>query len=216
VIDNEKSSAHMAQKYAQVWLSRYPYPEHCVHNNVGEFVGPEFQFLLQGCHMKDTPTSRKNPQANAICAWMHQTVGNVLHTLLHGEPPQDFTRAKDFIDEVLSIAMHEIWTGMQTTYRHKGSMFLNILLITDWHTITQKREHLVNENLRRESNKQRHYNYVPSHKILKKNPKSRKLGRKTSGLYKVLQTHVNGTLTIELKPGISETIKTRRVITYKE
>ncbi len=37
---------------------------------------------------------------------MHQTVGNILRTLLHGEPPQDVTRAKDFIDEALSIAMH--------------------------------------------------------------------------------------------------------------
>jgi hypothetical protein len=37
---------------------------------------------------------------------MHQTVGNILRTLLHGEPPRDVTRAKDFIDEALSIAMH--------------------------------------------------------------------------------------------------------------
>jgi hypothetical protein len=41
----------------------------------------------------------------------------------------------------------------------------------------------------------------------------RKLGVFT---YKVLQTHVNGTLTIELKHGISERINIRRVIPYKE
>jgi hypothetical protein len=75
---DEKMSAHMARKYAQVWLSRYPWPECCVHNNGGEFVRPEFQFLLQGCRIKDVPTSSKNPQANAICELMHQMVGNVL------------------------------------------------------------------------------------------------------------------------------------------
>ncbi len=64
----------MARKYAQVWLSQYPWPERCVHNNSGEFVGPEFQFLLQGFRIKDAPTSSKNPQANAICEQMHQTV----------------------------------------------------------------------------------------------------------------------------------------------
>ncbi len=99
---DKKTSAHVARKYAQVWLSRYPWPECYVHNNGGEFVGPEFQILLQGCRIKDTLTSSKNSQAKAICERMHQMVSNVLRTLLHGEPPQDITIAKDFIDEVLS------------------------------------------------------------------------------------------------------------------
>jgi hypothetical protein len=50
---DEKTSTRMARKYTQVWLSRYPWPERCVHNSAGEFVGPEFQFLLQGCMIKD-------------------------------------------------------------------------------------------------------------------------------------------------------------------
>ncbi len=79
----------------EVLLSRYPWAARCVHDNVGEFVGPEFQFLLQSCRIKDAPTSSKNPQANAICERMHQTVGNILCTLLHGEPPRDVTKAKD-------------------------------------------------------------------------------------------------------------------------
>jgi hypothetical protein len=54
---DKKTSAHVAQKYAQVWLSRYPWPARCVHDNGGEFVGPEFQFLLQSCKSKDAPTS---------------------------------------------------------------------------------------------------------------------------------------------------------------
>jgi hypothetical protein len=36
---------------------------------------------------------------------MHQMVGNILRTLLHGEPPQDMASAKEYI-EALSIAMH--------------------------------------------------------------------------------------------------------------
>jgi len=37
---------------------------------------------------------------------MHQTVGNVLRTLLYGEPPKNIAKAKDYVDEALSIAMH--------------------------------------------------------------------------------------------------------------
>jgi hypothetical protein len=77
---DEKMSTHVARKYAQVWLSRYPWPECGVHNNGEEFVGPEFQMLLQGCSIKDAPTSSKNQQANAICERMHQTVGNIQQT----------------------------------------------------------------------------------------------------------------------------------------
>jgi hypothetical protein len=154
---------------------------------------------------------------------MHQTVGNVLKTLLQGEPPRDITKAKDFTDEVLLIATHAMHTSIHTTLGSSpGSlvfnrdMFLNIPLKADLHAITQKREHLINENLMPENCKQKHYNYVSNQKVLKKRHKTCKLGQKTTGPYKIMQTRVNGTLTIELKPGISERINICRAIPYKE
>ena len=75
-------------------------------------------------------------------------------------------------------------------------MFLNIPLIADWHAITLKREHLINENLMRENKKRRRYDYTPQQKILKKTWKPRKLGIRTTGSYTILQTHVNGTVRI--------------------
>ena len=55
----------------------------------------------------------------------------------------------------------------------------------------------------------------PSNKgYLRKDEKPCKLGKRTNGQYKVLQTHVNGTL--ELRPGVSERLNIRRVIPYKE
>ncbi len=53
----------------------------------------------------------KNPQSNAICERMHQTVTNVLRTLVHNNPPQNMTQARDIIDDALATAMH----AMQTT-----------------------------------------------------------------------------------------------------
>jgi hypothetical protein len=57
---------------------------------------------------------------------------------------------------------------------------------------------------------------MPNQKVLKKRHKICKLGQKISGPYKIMQTHVNGTVTIELKPGISERINIRRVIPCNE
>ncbi len=83
-------------------------------------------------------------------------------------------------------------------------MFLNMPLIADWHAITQKREHLIHENLIQENQKRRWYNYLPEQCVLNKHWKLCKLGARTSGPYRVLQTQVNGTVTIELRPGVSE------------
>jgi hypothetical protein len=154
---------------------------------------------------------------------MHQTVGNILRTLLHREPPPDMASAKEYIDEALSIAMHAMRAAIHSTLGSSPrslvfnrDMLLNNPLIADWHTITQSQEHLINENLIRENQKCCQYNYPPQQRVLKKKWKPCKLGKRTSGPYRVLHTHVNGTLTIELRPGVSERLNIRRVIPYKE
>ena len=154
---------------------------------------------------------------------MHQTVGNVLRTLLHSEPPQNITTAKEFVDEALSITTHAMRAGVHTTLGSSpGSlvfnrdMFLNIPLIADWHAITLKREHLIHENLLRENQKRRRHDYAPQQRVLKKRWEPRKLDERTSGPYRVVQTHVNGTVTIELRPGVSERLNIRRIMPYKE
>jgi hypothetical protein len=139
------------------------------------------------------------------------------------EPPQNIANAKEYIDEASSIAMHVMRAGIHSTLGSSpGSltfnrdMFQNIPLIADWHAITQRREHLINENFIRENLKRRRYDDVPQQRVLKKKWKPHKLGERTSGPYRVLRTHVNGTLMIELRHGVSERINIRRVIPYRE
>jgi hypothetical protein len=106
---------------------------------------------------------------------MHQTVGNVLRMLLHVNPPQNIANAAQYIDEALSIAMHAVRAGVHSTLGSSPGnlvfnrdMFLNIPLIADWHAITQRREHLIRENLMRENQKRRGYDYAPQQLVLKK------------------------------------------------
>jgi hypothetical protein len=68
--------------------------------------------------------------------------------------------------------------------------FLNIPLIADWHAITQKREHLIHEPLMQENQKRRQYDYLPEQRVLKKHWKPRKLDKRTSGPYRVIQTYI--------------------------
>eukprot|EP00804_Cyclotella_cryptica_P013637 CCRYP_012965-RA/>CCRYP_012965-RA protein AED:0.40 eAED:0.40 QI:0/0/0/1/0/0/3/0/218 len=79
-IDN-KTARHIRNKFMQCWLCRYPRPMRCVHDKGGEFIGSSFQWLLELFNIKDVCWTSKNPQSNAVCEIMHQTVGNVLRTL---------------------------------------------------------------------------------------------------------------------------------------
>jgi len=58
-------------------------------------------------------------------------------------PPQNIANAKDYVDEALSIAMHAMRVGIHSTmgsspgiFVFNRDMFLNILLIADWHEHT--------------------------------------------------------------------------------
>jgi hypothetical protein len=58
---DDKRSKTIARKFAQCWLMHYPWPQHCVHDPGTESTGPEFQMLLQNCHIRDVCTTAKNP-----------------------------------------------------------------------------------------------------------------------------------------------------------
>jgi hypothetical protein len=85
---------------------------------------------------------------------MYPTVGSVLITPLHGNPPQNIANAKQYVGKALSIAMHTMRAQVHSTIDSSPGnlvfnrdMFLNIPLIAVRHAITQRREHLIHENL---------------------------------------------------------------------
>ena len=220
-IDN-KTASHIRSKFIQSWLSRYPRPMRCVHDQGGEFIGSEFQWLLNMFSVKDVSSTSKNPQSNSICERMHQTVGNILRTELYSNPPQNMPQARDIIDQALATAMHATRTTIATTLgstpgalAFSRDMFLNIPLIADWTAIHAHREQFVNENLRHANRKRRQYDYAPGQQVLKKVHDPTKLGVRTAGPYTIERVHVNGTVTIELRQGVTERINIRRLIPYR-
>ena len=76
-IDN-KSSENIARRFHNTWLARYPQPECVIHDNGTEFTGYEFQGLLEKLGINPSNKTTKNPQLNAICKQMHQTVATIL------------------------------------------------------------------------------------------------------------------------------------------
>ena len=213
-----KTSEHVAQTFANSWLSRYPMPRKCVHDNGGEFIGWEFQQLLEQCGIKDSATTSYNPQGNSICERMHQTVGNVLRTLIHGETING-DNPDEIIDNMLATVTHTLRTATSRSLNFNSPgelvfrrhMFMNLPLETDLEALQQKRQLRVEKNLSRANQKRVHYDYKTGQMVYVKIIDPAKLDERAEGPYKIEQVHANGTITIRRNQHIKERINIRRV-----
>jgi len=125
------------------------------------------------------------------------------------------------VNSALATASHAMRVNLHLGLRNSPGalvfgrdVFLNVPLIADWFAISQQREQLVNESLRCQNQKHHSFDYVQGHCVLKKIYKPTKLGEQNEGPYRINQVHANGTLTIQLRPGLFERINIRRVKPY--
>lgn len=219
-IENKEPS-HVADKFSECWLARYPRPLSCCHDNGGEFTGWAFQKLLIDFGIKDKPTTSRNPTGNSICERMHREVGNLIRTKIHTTPPRTLAEAQDLVDSELAAASHALRVNVShvTGYSpgalafHRD-MFLDIPLIVDLLALRDRRRVVVDENLRRVNAKRSSYDYKVDDQVLKKRHEWTKLGERWDGPYTICRVHVNGNVTVELRPGVTERLNIRRVKPY--
>ena len=221
-VDN-KTSQHIAQQFKNCWLSRYPWPERCVHDNGKEFVGYEFKQLLRNANIQSKRTTSRNPQGNSVCERMHQTVRNVLRTLLHGHHPTA-TEHNAIVDNALATVMHATRTAVSKSLggnspgslAFRRDMFVNIPLLADLQAIRDNRQLLIDENLRRQNAKRRPFEFRVGRRVLLRAIGDSKLDPKTTGPYTITAIHTNGNVTIRKRPHVTERVNIRRVVPYKE
>ena len=90
---------------------------------------------------------------------MHQVVGNILRTLLLTNPPQNVQHAEVLVDHALATASHAL---RSTVHRTLGmspgalvfhrDMLMDIPFVADLLLLREKRQTLIDYNLRRENN----------------------------------------------------------------
>jgi transposase InsO family protein len=147
------------------WLLRYPCPVRVIHDNGPEFQEPFRQLLLR-YGIENVATSVRNPQANAICERMHQVVGNILRTLVHVHPPPNMPSAAAAVDYALATASHALRTTVHKTLGlspgavvfHRD-MLIDVPFVADLLLLRDKRQAVIDYNLRRENNARRSFDY---------------------------------------------------------
>jgi transposase InsO family protein len=170
---NNKSFAHISIYFENNWLAWYPRPSCCIHDNGGEFTGAVFLHMLRVNGIKDVTTTVKNPQANAICERLHQSISNTLQTMLHTYPPNTIDQTNDIMDTCFAtaayaskVAIHHTLDMSPGALVFQRDMILNISLITDLLHLHERRQIIIGERLRRANLYRRTFDYQPGDEIL--------------------------------------------------
>ena len=219
---DSKDSAHVQQKFANCWLSRCPRPNKCIHDKGGEFIGEPFQTLLAQAGIRDATATTKNPQANAICERMHQTVANIIRTSLRANPPLNMQQAQSIVDDALATTMQGLRCATSRVLGispgalvFQRDMFLDLPIVADLVATRDKRQVIVDDNLRRQNLKRRFFDYTVGQQVMIKYYNPTKLGERSFGPFPVTQVHVNGNVTVRRAPHVFERINIRRILPYR-
>jgi hypothetical protein len=219
-IDN-KTSAHVATKFEQTYLARYPRPMRVIQDNGAEFLGEAFQSMLSTNGIKSIRITPYNPQSNSVAERMHQTIGNVIRTRLHTHPPVNLQQATELIDICIASAMHASRTTIHTTINaspgaivFQRDMLFPLEFQTNLQLAQRRRQELIDLNNRRANRRRFRHDYKVGEEvlILINNPAT--LEPRTQGPFLILQVHTNGTLTIQRNANLTERINIRRVRPY--
>lgn len=220
---NNASSTEAARAFQQAWLYRYPRPVRVIHDAGTEFKA-DFMSLCELWGIDRHPIAVRAPQANAVCERMHQTVGDILRVLTNSRPPQDMANANELVDEALSITAHALRSTAHSTMKttpgaavfHRD-MLLDIPFLVDWISLRNKRQLLIDENLRKANSRRNNYDYRIGDQVYEiiKDRQTTTLGNKMKsyhrGPYSVVQVHTNGTLTIRRTPTLTDRVNIRKL-----
>ena len=216
------TAAHVALQFENQWLSRYPKPNSVIFDQGREFMG-EFQSVLMYNRIEARPISAKNPQANAICERMHQTIGNSLRVISASRPPRGVDDAKQMVDTAIANAVHAHRSTFHGTINatpgslafHRD-MILDLPLIADLQLIREHRQQLIDRNLITANRRRFAYDYQVGEQVLKLIVNPNKLDPRAIGPFTIARVHTNGTVSIRLDAHTVERISIRRIKPYRQ
>ena len=219
-VDNLDSET-TALSFENCWLSRYPRPMRCLYDAAGTFTAPPFQLSLARNGILAVPITVKNPQANAIIERAHLTIGNQIRALQAANAPNNAAMAFEIADTAIASAQRAIRTAVHKsfglspgTFVFRRDMLLNIPTVVDLQQIQHRRQALADKNNLNENRRRRYKNYNVGDEVLILAHNPNKMEPRAIGPFTIVQVHVNGTVTIQRRPNVTERISIRRLKPY--
>ena len=220
------TSLSVAQAFEDDWLSRYPAPLRCIHDNRYEFLGPAFSQMLQRNRIKSVPTTFKNSQANAIVERMHQSISTMIAISIGENPPQKYEEVSTFVFRKCMAAQYSIRSTVNTTLKNTPGelafgrdMILPFANNINWPHLFQHKQDIITQTNKKENSSRKDYDHKVGQRvlILNKNPHKSKLEATVlnEGSWVIQQVHSNGTVTI-LRNKCHERLNIRRIRPFFE
>ena len=116
-MDNATSRS-VATALEENWLSRYPAPVRCLHDNGNGFLGPAFSSMLTRNKIKSAPTTVKNPQSNAIVERMHQSISTMIAISLCENPPVKYEDVSNLVFTKCMSAQYAVSSTVNRSLKH--------------------------------------------------------------------------------------------------
>ena len=163
------------------------------------------------------PSSKRNPQSNAILERIHQAIGNMVRTF---EVENQLIDESDPWSGILSAVAWAVRSTYHTTLQSTPGqlvfgrdMIWNIAHVADWQYIHHRKQTLINVNNITENKKRIDYDYAVGESILKIKAGTHKMEQPREGPFTIIRVHANGTVTIQHGP-IEERLNVRQLIPY--
>ncbi len=215
-----KKADEVSNHVEQTWLSRYPWPSYITFDGGPEFK-KEFGDLLRTDYpsIKPKPSSKRNPQANAILERVHGTVGNMIRTFELDAIELDEDDPFGGLISAVGFAVRSTYhTTLQATPGQLvfgRDMILPIQYIADWQNIKNRKQILINKNNKNENSKRVNYDYKVGDNVLLYTPNPHKMEQPREGPYPIIQVHTNGTVTLQ-KGAVSQRLNIRQIVPFQE
>jgi hypothetical protein len=206
IVQSETKTADVVANRMEVaWLSRCPWPMRITYNHGSEFIGSEFQRLIKEAHdIEAKPSSKRNPQSNAILERIHQTIGDMLRTFEVENQPTD---ESDPWSGILSAAAWAVRSTCHATLQSTPGqlvfgrdMIWDMAHVADWQHVKQREQTLIDKNNKRENAKRIDYDHAVGNSILKIKAGALKMEQPREGPFNIIRVHTDGTVTMQKGP----------------
>jgi hypothetical protein len=215
---DDKRAITIANIAEQQWFSRYPWPTQIIFDRGSEFMGHEFQEMLNIYGVKKKPITTRNPQANAILERVHQVLGNIIRTF---ELEDNYLDQDDPWAGIFSAAAFAVRATYHTTLQKSPGqlvfgrdMIFNIQHTANWEYIRQRKQALIHKNNQRENSKRIPHVYAIGDQVMLRRGTENKYETPYSGPHNITKVFMNGTVRLQ-RGAVLETVNIRRLIPYQ-
>ena len=150
-------------------------------------------------------------------------MADILRVMMHVLPPTNEEETTNMIDNALSTVVHASRCSVNHTMKtspgamlFNRDMMTNIPLISNLLAIGNRRQQLVDENVRRVNARRIQHNYTIGDRVKFVNYNPNKLDSRTHGPYRIVRVFTNGTVRIQLSQHVQETVNIRKIFPYHE